>query len=80
MCLQAMKQGYVYPQYAWLVYGWYAEEWWKLVQGNITQIGCIDDDLKEFLDRAIVVGLPEFNNDTNDIGTVSKIRKLPCNK
>ena len=74
VCVQAMKQGYVYPQYAWLVYGWYAEEWWKLGQENITQRDCTDDDLKEFLDRAIVVGLPEFSNDTNDVGIVSELR------
>ena len=66
--MQALKQGYGYPQYAWLVYDWYPDEWWE---SETDRPDCTNDDLKKFLERALVIGLPEFNNETTDIGTVS---------
>ena len=65
--VQAQKRNYTYPRYAWILYDWYAEEWWTM--GD--PINCSDGDLRRFLDRTITVQLPEFGNGTTSIGTVS---------
>ena len=70
---QAQKHNYTYPRYAWILYDWYAEEWWTT--GDPID-DCSDGDLRRFLDRAVTVQLPEFGNGTTSIGTVSPFSKL----
>ena len=33
--MQAYEQDVHYPRYEFLFYGWYAEEWWKVEDGNL---------------------------------------------
>ena len=65
--IQAQQHNYTYPRYAWIVYGWYPDNWWVSSEPD----ECSSDDLKIFLDRAFVLHLmPELNNETTDIGRV----------
>ena len=42
----------VYPNYAWLLYGWYSEKWWRTFNA---EVNCSDDELAGVLERALVV-------------------------
>ena len=69
--LQAQNHSYSYPQYAWILYDWYTDEWWTM--GDPIR-GCNNSDLEAFLERSITVQLPEFGNGNTTIGTVSRFR------
>ena len=38
-------------RYAWILYGWYSEEWWRLSN----DVNCSEDELAAVLERALVV-------------------------
>lgn len=68
--IQARKKNYAFPRYVWIHYDWYPKNWWRSdrsVPGD-----CSDDELMEFLDKALTIQLPEFGNETTEIGTVSE--------
>ena len=66
-CLQAHRNNYTYPRYAWILYGWYPNYWW--VSNELS--ACKANDLKHFLERALAVDVPPFSDGKTDIGTVS---------
>ena len=76
LLMQAQKHNYTYPRYAWILYDWYADEWWTM--GSPIACKNSTSDLMTFLDRAITVQLPEFGNETTDIGTVSIVYTILC--
>ena len=44
----------MYPNYAWIVLGWFEDDWWT--QGkNPSSIDCTDDQLGEFLHRTLAI-------------------------
>lgn len=67
---QASKNNYTYPRYVWIHYDWYPKNWWK--SDVSASSDCSNEELMEFLDNALTIQLPEFGNETTDIGTVSK--------
>lgn len=69
--MQAMQNNYVYPRYAWIFYDWYPKNWWTR-SDDAGPGDCSNEDLANFLDRALTIQLPEFGNETTDIGTVSE--------
>ena len=49
--MQAAKEDLTYPRYTWIIYSWYAENWWTQdVAGN--NVSCSDDELTNFLEKA----------------------------
>ena len=51
--MQAAKEDLTYPRYAWIIYSWYAENWWtKDVAGTVIDMSCSDDELTNFLEKA----------------------------
>ena len=59
--------GYVYPRYAWILYGWYPNYWWETNEPS----KCQANDMKNFLERALIIDVPLFSDGKTDIGTVS---------
>ena len=68
----------VYPNYAWIIHGWYPDYWWEIGE-NLD--GCANETLKEFIVKAkplIVYFLPEPDDTDSNVtaaGMVS-IEKL----
>ncbi|XP_064390850.1 gamma-aminobutyric acid type B receptor subunit 2-like isoform X2 [Halichondria panicea] len=61
MC-EAYIRGFIYPNYAWLTYGWYQDRWWT-EEVNPEPTNCTDDQLAEALHRSIALQLrPELND------------------
>ena len=55
------KQQYLYPNYTWITYGWYAQASW--INGDI--VNCTEDQLRMVLERGIsveVFPIPENEN------------------
>ena len=48
---QASKSARRYPDYAWILYGWYSEEWWRSTNG----VNCTEEELVSVLERALVI-------------------------
>ena len=42
----------MYPNFAWILYGWYSEEWWKTPDAAVN---CSADQLAAVLERALVI-------------------------
>ena len=40
-----------YPDFAWILYGWYSVDWWK----STNDVNCTEDQLATMLDRALVI-------------------------
>ena len=51
ICTQFSSARIVNARYAWLLYGWYSEEWWR----SVDDISCSEDELVAVLERALVV-------------------------
>ena len=49
--LQASKSSRKYPDYAWILYGWYSEDWWR----STNDVNCTEDELASVLERALVI-------------------------
>ena len=61
-----------YPDYAWILYGWYSEEWWR----STSDVNCSGDELAIMLERALVIQQYPIadNTSTNSVGgLVSKL-------
>ena len=50
-CTQFNSARIVDAYYAWLMYGWYSEDWWR----SLDNISCSEDKLAAVLERALVV-------------------------
>ncbi len=68
-------RGYSSPNYVWMTYGWYEENWWKAkVNPEQVPADCTDSHLAEFLHGSMVLQLVPTLNDSNsmtDTGLVS---------
>ena len=70
--LQAYKRGYVYPHYAWILFGWYEEKWWTAEVAGERLDDCTDQQLEDFLQNSqafLIDLLPE--PDDYDLTTVA---------
>ena len=66
-----------YPNYAWILYGWYSEEWWR----SISDVNCTENEIATVLERALVIQQyhPTNNSSTLAIGgLVKSLRMTPC--
>ena len=72
--IQAFKRGWQYPQYVYLFYGWYRDQWWFPVkEDNIT---CNSSQMEQVIERSLIITqCPEILNrsEITDIGIVSPI-------
>ena len=72
--IQAFKRRWQYPQYVFIVYGWYREQWWYPVEtDNIT---CNSSQMEQVIERSLIITqCPEILNrsEITDIGLVSSI-------
>ena len=62
-----------YPDYTWILYGWYSNEWWR----STSDVNCSEDELAAMLERALVIQQYPIadNMSTNAVGElVSKAR------
>ena len=50
-CLQFNSTRIMNARYAWILYGWYSEEWWR----SSDDVNCSEDELAAVLERALVV-------------------------
>ena len=73
---QALREGFVYPHYGWITFGWYPDRWWteEVVGEHIDE--CTDEELEDFLRRSrpLVIHLipePDDYNFKTDAGIVS---------
>ena len=67
---QASKSARIYPDYAWILYGWYSEEWWKS-----TNVNCTEEELASVLERALVIQQYPIN-DNMSTELVSSVENL----
>ena len=73
-CMQAQRQNFIYPKYAWIAYDWYPTQWWTSKESNV-EVSCTDGELAEFLDKVISFRwrpVPDDSNATTDAGIVCK--------
>ena len=54
----------VYPNYAWILYGWYSEEWWRSPDAAVN---CSEDELAAVLERALVVQQYPITDNTSHV-------------
>ena len=47
----------MYPNYGWIIYAWYPDQWWteKIAGDHLDE--CTDEELEEFLGKSRVVML-----------------------
>lgn len=64
-CCQALRRNLSSPGYAWIIPGWYGDEWWRDRVSGI-EINCTLEDLEDFLNSSVVVvsQYPDSLNDT----------------
>ena len=63
--MQAYKHNYLYPHYAWIIFGWYPDKWWTEEVAGEPLEGCTDEDIEDFLQKSRVLLihlLPEPDN------------------
>ena len=73
---QALKRGYLYPHYGWILYGWYPERWWTEEVAGEHIDECTDRELEVFLrnSRSLIIHLqpePDDFHQITDAGIVS---------
>ena len=72
--LQAAKRGWRYPQYVFMVYGWYREQWWyPEKEDNIT---CNIFQMEQAIERSLAINqCPEIldQSEITDIGMVNSV-------
>jgi len=71
--LQAAKRNLTYPQYAWITYGWYPDNWWtKAVSKN--NVSCSDEQLEKFVEKARMLLIRQYPTpDDVDAATIAGI-------
>ena len=68
-------QGYTYPQYVWMGYDWFPPKWWTYERSQV-EVDCSDDELTNFIERALSFQwrpVPDDDNAITDTGKVSWI-------
>ena len=50
-CVQFNRSKIEKARYAWILYGWYSNNWWK----ETANVNCSEDELVAVLERALVV-------------------------
>lgn len=68
--IQAARKGLAKLNYAWIIYGWYSEDWWV----SDVESGCTNEEMEGFLDemRPIVIQQYPTHNDLQQV-TVSGV-------
>ena len=61
-CTQFNSARIVNARYAWLLYGWYLEDWWR----SLNDINCSEFELAAVLERALVVQQYPIADTTDD--------------
>ena len=68
-------QGYTYPQYVWMGYDWFPPRWWTFERSQVeVDPDCSDEDLTNFIERALSFQwrpVPDDDNAITDAGKVS---------
>ena len=74
--LQAYKRGFRYPQYVYIMYGWYRNQWWYPVSGeNVT---CNNSQMEQVLERSLTVTqYPQIMN-RSEVTDTGEVRTLTC--
>lgn len=75
MIIQAQKNSFTYPKYAWISYDWYSLRWYASEESKI-EVSCSDRELAEFLEKVITFrtrAVQDNKNETTDAGIVSYI-------
>ena len=74
VAIQAAKRGWQYPQYVYLLYGWYIDQWWyPMKEDNIT---CNRSQMEQAIERSLTITqYPEILNrsEITDIGMVNSV-------
>ena len=71
--VQAQRNNYTYPKYAWISYDWYSLRWYAYEESKI-EVSCSDKELAEFLEKMISFrtrAVQDNKNATTDAGIVS---------
>ena len=64
--LQAFQEGKYYPDYDWILYGWYRNNWWTR-----TPTSCNSSQLLTALERAIILQpYPTTQHTVDDVVTL----------
>ena len=74
--IQAVQRGWQYPQYVFLLYGWYQDQWWYPLNGDIL---CNSSQMEQVIERSLTITqFPEILNQskTTDTGTVNPIARF----
>ena len=61
-----------YPQYVWIAYAWYEDEWWTSDINN-DPISCDENELAQMLRQSLsveIVPVPDDPNAETDVGVV----------
>ena len=69
-----------YPQYVWITYAWYQEEWWTSAVNN-DPIRCSEDELVQLLRLSIgieIIPVPDDPSAQTDVGLVKNQCKEAC--
>lgn len=74
--IQAAQRNLVYPHYAWIIYAWYPEGWWREDMANETLEGCPDEVLEDFLiqSRAQMIHILPEPDDIDSITDAGIVR------
>ncbi len=71
---QASKRGLTYPNYAWILYGWYREDWWM----SDNPSSCTNAEMEAFVEKARPIVVQQYPtadhlNESTDSGIVSRL-------
>ena len=56
-----------YPAYAWILYGWYSENWWQ----SVSDVNCTEDEIAAVLQRALII--QQHSKIENSSSSVAKV-------
>lgn len=57
--IQARQQSLDFPRYAWIIYGWYSNDWWISTNDEVLS-QCSNEELRDFLSDARVIALQPY--------------------
>ena len=64
MSIQARQRSLLFPRYAWIIYGWYTNDWLiSTYDEALSQ--CSNEELLEFLSAARVIALQQYPTSEN---------------
>ena len=75
--IKALARGMVYPEYVWMSYGWYTQNWWL----DVEDTSCTADEMKRAIRRSLAIHhfpIPtsEEEDAPTDVGYVSNFSIL----